>query len=250
MILIAACNRTSKSKSITSFSIIKETFDNGNPKIKYFYPDSSDKRSYKEIIFYESGNIAKEISRLDTMLDGPYKVYWDHSINALYYETLNVHGKKTKFEKSLDSLGRLIRYDSLLTTCQTEPFTCDAIVSVFFSNGKLKKIYFQQNGKINGLYILYYENGNIETTGNYTNGQENGTFISYDENGTYRQTLIAVNGKREGKTDVIYADGLHGFGQFHNDKEEGKWVFKDTLTGKVVDSQFYRNGKEIKFPRE
>ena len=250
MILMTACHQESKSKSIVPYSIIKETFTNGNPKIKYFYPDSSDKRSYKEIIFYESGNVAKEISRFDTMWDGTYKVYWDHPINALYYETLNDHSKKAKFEKSFDSLGRLIRYDSLLTTCQKEPFTCDAIVTIFFSNGKLKKKYFQQNSQLNGFYISYYENGNIERTGNYTNGQENGTFISYDENGRYRQTLIAVNGKREGKTDIIYADGLHGFGQFRNDKEEGKWIFKDTLTGKVVDSQFYSNGKEIKFPKE
>ena len=250
LIFITACSQRSKSKPIVPYSIIKETFANGNPKIKYFYPDSSDKNTYKEIIFYESGNIAKEISRLDTMLDGTYKVYWDHPINALYYETINAHGKKTKFEKSFDSLGGLIRYDSLLTTCQKEPFTCDAIVRIFFSNGKLKKKYFQQNRKLNGFYISYHENGNIERLGNYTNGQENVTFISYDESGKYRQTLIALNGKREGKTDIIYADGVHGIGQFHNDKEEGKWIMIDTLTGKIIDSLFYHNGKTTKFPKQ
>jgi antitoxin component YwqK of YwqJK toxin-antitoxin module len=59
-----------------------------------------------------------------------------------------------------------------------------------------------------------------------------------------------VNGKREGKTDIIYADGVHGFGQFHNDKEEGKWVMKDTASGKIIDSIFYQNGKSVKFPKE
>jgi antitoxin component YwqK of YwqJK toxin-antitoxin module len=250
ILLIFSCNQKSKTRIPIPLTIIKDTFDNGNVKTKYFYPDSSDKGNYVEITFYKSGYVSEEKSKLDTRFHGTYKVYWDKPNKVLYYETLNDHQTKVKYEKGYDSLGHLIRHDSLIKSCKAEPFKCDAFVTVFFSNGKPREKYQQVNGEKNGPYIEYYANGSLSQTGNYANGKENGILKFYDENGNYIKTLTVLNGKREGLADIIYENGVHGFGQYHNDREEGKWIMKDTSSGKTIDSLFFKNGQVVKFHKK
>jgi antitoxin component YwqK of YwqJK toxin-antitoxin module len=243
--LTVACNQSNRTKTPVSRTIIKEVFGNGKTKTKYLFPDSTDKRNYIEITFYESGNISEEKYRLDSFYHGTYKVYWDYQPKTLYYEAFNDHNKKIKYEKAYDTLGRLIKCDSLLSICSDSAFGCDALSITFYPNGKINYKYQRRNGLKNGFYYCYFENGKISFEATYKNDLENGVLKWYDESGKCRQTITAVDGKREGEADIIYETGIHGFGQYRNDEEDGLWIMKDTLTNKIIDTVYYRKGKKI-----
>lgn len=212
--------------------------------MEYLYPDSADKNNYIEITFYESGNIAQKKHKLGSSYHGPYQVYWNSPFKTLYYEALNDHGEKIKYEKKYDSSGRIVKYDSLLRPCKDSTFGCDAISTTYYPSGNINYRYQRINGLKNGFYYSYYENGKLSFEATYRNGLENGILKWFDEYGNYRQSVTAVNGKREGKADIIYKTGVHGFGQYHNDKEDGLWIMKDS-TDKIIDSVVYREGKQI-----
>jgi antitoxin component YwqK of YwqJK toxin-antitoxin module len=245
MIVIISCTQNSKNKSLAAYSIVTDTFSNGNPKRKLSYLDSSNKNNYLETQFYENGNISKKILIVDTPQQGYYKVYWNKPGKVLYYQVSTYNNSKINLEKSFDSSGRLIRQDSLDGNCRGEPFTCNAVVTLFFPNGLPKEKFRINNGERNGLYVEYFENGIIHTMGTFANGKRNGIFKIYDETGKYRQTINIVNDLREGPAEAVIIDDAQVTGQFKKDKEEGKWVMKDP-SGKPVDSFFYKNGKIVK----
>ena len=47
--------------------------------------------------------------------------------------------------------------------------SCDnrKVIKEYFSNGHIKEVYTQMNGKFDGLYKSYYENGQIMTEGEF-----------------------------------------------------------------------------------
>ena len=61
------------------------------------------------------------------------------------------------------------------------------VVRIYYDNErtKLKKEYFELNGKKNGIYKSYWENGILKSKVNYIDNMRNGIYNSYHNNGQY-----------------------------------------------------------------
>ena len=87
---------------------------------------------------------------------------------------------------------------------------------------QLKEEYFQNAGKIEGIYRKYYNNGQTSEESNYINGKREGIYRKYHNNGQLDEEVNYINGKREGNYRKYYNNGqLHEESNYINGKREG-----------------------------
>jgi antitoxin component YwqK of YwqJK toxin-antitoxin module len=56
-------------------------------------------------------------------------------------------------------------------------------IELYYPNGRLREVYYSQNGQLNGLRKVFYDNGILSETGNWHNDVREGIFRYYTPNG-------------------------------------------------------------------
>ena len=92
-----------------------------------------------------------------------------------------------------------------------------------YPNGDLREICRYQNGKENGVNIIWWGNGNKWMEINYKDGKENGLFTTWHENGMKEKESHFVDGEKHGlETEWDYFDGYkEGERHYENGKKHG-----------------------------
>jgi len=129
--------------------------------------------------------------------------------------------------------------------------------------------YFNDNGKLEGIWEGYWEDGSLHskgnfknnlkdgywedywrggqvgTRGNFENGIKVGEWVVYPTNSKLYSKGTYVNNKREGEWKEYYIsnDKLYSKGTYVNDKREGEWVYYYG-NGKIRSKGKYVNNKE------
>lgn len=110
-----------------------------------------------------------------------------------------------------------------------------------------KEVYFEKNGKKDGIYKSYYKNGNLKEEIDYKNGVKNGVSREYYESGELEQEFNFINGLCSGPCKMFYKNGQLNFQSNYNNngKLEGKTkhYFKNGL---LHEERFYQNNKSKK----
>ncbi len=68
----------------------------------------------------------------------------------------------------------------------------------YHKNGKIHKIRFYVDGKLNGKFLDYFPNGMLEIEGNMENHLLNGILKIYSKNGNLNSQSNYENGKKHG----------------------------------------------------
>ena len=117
------------------------------------------------------------------------------------------------------------------------------------------------NGRANGLYVLYYPNGIINKTCIYKDGKIDGDMLTFYEDGRLKQKVGYSNDKPDGLSLTFYQSGLlETFRTVSNGKDTLFGVnYKDTIeltpaevvyfnkNGNLVYKEYFdENGKVLK----
>jgi len=181
---------------------------NGQAEWKLIYPNMEDTSTYELISYYDNGKIRCSKNIVEGQENGKF---------ANYYSSGNVECKG--FVKNGEFDGMKFQY---------------------YENGNILSICSYIMGLKQDTSKYFYKNGRLNAIGLYVNDERNGLWRIYSMN-SYKEVNY-LKGKREGKTKEILEDSCHVYGQYKNDKEDGKWIWKvgDTLLRQVA---FYENGK-------
>ena len=108
---------------------------------------------------------------------------------------------------------------------------------------QLKLEYFQNAGKIEGIYKEYYYNGEIWQKVNYINNLKEGVYKTYYISGQLYEEVNYINGKREGIYKAYHRNG-QTFGEcnYIDDKVEGKHI-QYFASGNIENESNYNNNK-------
>jgi antitoxin component YwqK of YwqJK toxin-antitoxin module len=119
----------------------------------------------------------------------------------------------------------------------------------YHNNGQIYKIYFHNNGIIEGEYkeytcenilkshrfyingkkhgksLFYYDNGNIWHQTNFILGVKEGAYEEYFENGNIKRKCFFVNNNFHDKYELYYDNGsIDTIGFYENGKKHGEWI--------------------------
>lgn len=98
-------------------------------------------------------------------------------------------------------------FESDEETCEREDLF-DFCICKEIEGKHLKEEYFENNGKIEGVYKKYYKNGNINVEWNYINGLRNGMSKKYYINGHLNWKCNYSNDKMNGIYKVYDTNGI------------------------------------------
>ena len=84
--------------------------------------------------------------------------------------------------------------------------------------------YTLKNGKMNGLLTVFHSNGIIKKKGNYTNGKANGTFTEYDEQGNVTAKYSMKNGLNNGLLKFYEDNKISYSTTYSNDYKNGQHI--------------------------
>jgi hypothetical protein len=84
-----------------------------------------------------------------------------------------------------------------------------------------EKEYYNQDGKLEGEYLLYYRNGQLKEKETFLDGKLEGDYISYYKNGQIREK-----------------------GTFRGDKREGPYTAFDR-EGRLLEQAVFKGGKPV-----
>jgi antitoxin component YwqK of YwqJK toxin-antitoxin module len=92
----------------------------------------------------------------------------------------------------------------------------------FFPNGNLLEERLYENGKLNGVRLLYNESGGLEIEEHYVNDQFHGPYLAYFKNGEIRVKGQYINNEMVGEWSYYYENGsLKETVTFENNMENG-----------------------------
>lgn len=178
--------------------------------------------------YYENGNISEEgIWKMNKWV-GEYKYYFENG-NMSYQWNYNESGKRTGEQK------------------------------YFYENGNIMIEGEWEDGKEAGVIKEYYENGSLKSEKNFADGVlEEGSVKTYEP----KIVVIKQKSEEEKQKDVGIFDG-NGYHKTYNmqglpDREgvfkggkfmDGKRFIYDS-NGKLIKTEFYRNGKIVNVKTE
>lgn len=84
--------------------------------------------------------------------------------------------------------------------------------------------YTLKNGKMNGILTVFHSNGIIKKKGNYSNGKANGTFTEYDEQGNVTAKYSMKNGLNNGLLEFYEDSKISYSTTYSNDYKNGKHI--------------------------
>lgn len=192
---------------------IIDYYGNGNIAVKYVYPDCDNRKIYKEVRFYRTGELNGEkfIHPDSAMIS--YKTWFKNGQLSAKWHELN--GKE------------------------------HGIIKCWYENGVLWKRMEFNHGEKHGSYEVWFDSGDKNVSAQYKGGLRIGKSIIYDTlKGysilNYRQDTIhgpayEFNIDVNGDTTIVS-------GQYYDGLEEGEWKIYDSDSNllKTVD---YRKGK-------
>ena len=153
---------------------IKETFDNGQPKIT-IHKTKDEKNSYYEISYDSLGRI-KEIIPYSNGLKNGTQIYFRENLDVCAFLS-NKNNKRHGFTYEF--------YEGLQIAFKAEEI----------------------NGQFNGLTTSFYKNGNVKETGIKTNGKGEAEWIEYHENGRLKAKGTYINGIKQNDWTYWNSDG-------------------------------------------
>ena len=188
--------------------VVKERFDSGAELIVHIYPDCSDTTRYKRIVFFEAGLPASEGARELGQKVGRYKSWYANGQQEADWEVLDnaEHG---------------------LITC-------------WYDNGKVKKVSTLKRGVEEGLFKSWYDDGHLDSEGEFDKGKKNGLWKYWTKDGLLTERTYK-DGSLNGPTFEVLDDGRKVRGLYRNGKEQGKWVWVDSLD-RLNEIAFYDEG--------
>ena len=101
------------------------------------------------------------------------------------------------------------------------------------NNGKKTEYYYGdvkqseytlKNGKMNGILTVFHSNGIIKKKGNYTNGKANGAFTEYDEQGNVTAKYSMKNGLNNGLLKFYEDSKISYSTTYSNDYKNGQYI--------------------------
>ena len=261
-----------------------QKWDNGKTKIEYqYYLDGSgsEVRSGYLRMYFENGQMYREFTYQDGVLDGPYA---EHDMSGTeigqgtykdgkewtgrfieYYDSGSRHFLHTYQDGILE--GSYAEYDMSGTEIASGTYKAGKEWTGhwidYYQSGKKYHDGNYVNGTIDGPYVEYYENGQKHFDYTYTNGIVNGPYVEYYENGNRREAYTAKEGKYSGDYSNYWEDGkVQCEGQYGDDGEligiwswfDGRGIlfYREQWEGGIVDSPLvgaWKRSKPLK-PRQ
>lgn len=167
--------------------------------------------------YFESGSMKSKNNYKNGLKNGKvYEYYDDGKIRSVgqYWKGNKIDTFTWYFESGLIKQKEIYNVDTIKSVCFGE-------TKIYFENGKLEKIVPIVNWKREGISKIYYENGNLKYLTEYKNDKFNGIAEGYYENGK-----------------INYS------GSSKDNLKDGKFNYFDK-NGKLINSEYYRNGKLI-----
>ncbi len=180
---------------------VRETFNNGNPEIIYFYQDPKDTLTYRKEVFYESG----KQNYVGHLIKGRKEGVW-----TWWYESGNKKDQCKYFNgKEIDTIfhwyenGKLERIDipekgetNLNNSCT---FCCNMRSTIYYESGQQKQTFTRLDNLDQDTTRFWYENGQLESITVWKDGVQNGLFREYYSNGQMKADAIFIDGWEDGK---------------------------------------------------
>jgi len=201
---------------------IVEMYPSGQIKKKIVYPFAGDTLMYSELSYYENGHLKSNIDFYKGRFNGGLIEYYDNGNTKFSGQTSLSMFYGIKYNYYED--GGVSQMDSLLGECKVNYCCCDAMITRYYPNGKVKEKATIVNGTFNGEAVFFHENGKIKMKRVYHLGSADGITTEYYEE-----------------------YNIHG--QYVNGKEDGEWKYIDSL-GEVKRVDVYKNGVIIKYGNE
>ena len=225
---------------------IIELYPSGKIKKKNVYPFAGDSLYYHEDTFYESGVLKSHFECYNGKLSGLYDEYFENGKIKFSAHTNgeSFYGYKYCYYEN----GSIYQQDSLIGYCKMSNCDCDGNLKRYYQNGNLKEKFPIRNGTINGDAFDYYENGKIKRKCFVVNDKIEGFQKEWYEDGKLKSEIMYSNGVPDGKT-IEYLPKYNIHGQFENGKEEGDWMYIDSL-GNIKRVDVYKNGVIIKYGKK
>jgi len=105
-------------------------------------------------------------------------------------------------------------------------------VNTMFSDGKIKSLFYIENGMIEGQMLSWNDMGNLKEKNLYSRGIKNGKFTWFDDYNNKVEEGFYQNGLLHGTLVIWSSNGsLREKGNYKKGKRNGEWVFYD-LNGK------------------
>ncbi|MCB0398639.1 MAG: toxin-antitoxin system YwqK family antitoxin [Winogradskyella sp.] len=113
------------------------------------------------------------------------------------------------------------------------------------SSAKMIVEHYNDEGKLEGIRIVYYDNGLVAEEAQYKNGELDGESKWFSEGKTLLRHSIYKNGELNGKTINYDSEGKKtSEGDYTNDKKSGIWYYYES--GKLKKEIDHTNNKVIK----
>ena len=197
--------------------VVTEKWEDGSTKVSFTYENPDDTTKYVRTSFHTNGKIESKGFVVDGEKDGLWKWWYDNGkkqdlahLNNGIYEGTRKHWRK-------DGTLRLV--EIIEGNCHGE--CCDGKL-IFYDDSGVKLLKYQmKNGDYNGFGYGYHKDGSIERKFYYENGKKKGMSYEYHTNGK-----------------------ISASGNYINDLEQGKWIYKDSL-GTIFAYEYFENGKSI-----
>lgn len=231
--------------------------------------------------YYESGELAVEISFRDDKREGILKGYGKNgNLEVVFnYKNGQPEGIAKAYYESGELRGVINFLNGLLEGVSKEYYKSGRLQKEehykkgkfegksksYYESGKLLSEENYKDDKLNGKAIYYYENGKPSSGSNFKNGELDGISKDYYDNGKLWSEENYKNGKLNGisrryyensklRSEENYKDAkLDGISKTY--KENGEIIFDDIwVNGERYISKFYQNGrivseKRYKVPR-
>ncbi len=115
----------------------------------------------------------------------------------------------------------------------------NGVAKGYYRNGKIRTIWFMNNGVATGTWKLYYENGNLQSESYYINGQEAGIIKYYYEDGQIQEDRPVLMGYDKGVDKKYYNNGHISSEHFESSHE---YPSGDSHTTDDSIKEYYENG--------
>jgi antitoxin component YwqK of YwqJK toxin-antitoxin module len=189
-------------------------FSNGNKELVYIYLNPNDKADFIRESYFSNGQIEMQGRLKNDTQEGQW-IWWYENGNKKDEATF-LKGVYIKERKHWRENGTRLSFEFFSDKCSSD--CCDGKTITFDSLNRIRLIVNRKNGNRNGKTITLFPNGKIDKINNYSNGLLQGMTYEFHPNGKPK---------------------VHGI--YNIDKEQGKWVYSDTL-GQYIGYEIYKDG--------
>jgi antitoxin component YwqK of YwqJK toxin-antitoxin module len=196
---------------------IQSRWEDGTKAVVFTYKNSSDTLTYLYESFYKNGQPDTKGMIINGKQDGLWEWWFENGRKK--DEATLTHGLYIEQRKHWREDGTLQQIEIINDECLSD--CCDG-----------KAIYFDEKG----VKALEYDR---------VGGQFNGEGNSFFKDGKIKTRFIYRDGRKTGMSQEFFENGqIHAEGNYVDDKEEGEWLFRDSL-GAITDHNYYKHGKVV-----